>query len=284
MLAAFFGALVLAAPAAPVAAAPRLADSFAQAESSFEVVHATAFPIVPDVTALALLEGDRLALLSADALALYRWDDAGVAELVREPLPGRLLPVRNAAGLLLLVENESALWVLGNRSPGAVLYGLEGGALVKRLEAQAVPSPDAPQGLRYRTGTNLIEGSLPGLGDGPFVAATLDGLAVSPDGVLRAASSSAGEGPVEPMRVGTALATVGDLAVVTSPLPPGEADRLMLVTWRQNPPGLLLSLPIEGAVRAVAARRRAVGVQVVAAVERPGLGSYVVSYDLARKP
>ena len=58
----------------------------------------------------------------------------------------------------------------------------------------------------------------------------------------------------------------------------------MLVTWRQTPPGLLVSLPIEGAVRAVAARRRPIGVQVVAAVQRPGLGPYLVSYDLARKP
>jgi len=291
MLAALFGAAVLAAPAGPVADVSRPADAFAVAtvralpRSSFEIVHTTrAFPLVPAVTALALLEHDRLVLLSGDALVLYRWDAAGLVELVREPLPGPMSPVRSPAGLLLLVENESALWVLGNRSPGAVLYGLEGGALMKRLEAHAVPFPDAPQGLRYRSGTNLIEGPLPGLGDGPFVAATLDGLAVSRDGVLQAASSSAGEGPVEPMRVGTALATIGELAVVTSPMPPGEADRLMLVTWRETPPEILVSLPIEGAVRAVAARRRPKGVQVVAAVQHPELGAYLISYELARDP
>lgn len=272
MLVALFGAVVLAATAAPVP------------ESSLAVVHATrAVSLVPDVTALALLDGERFVLLAGDALALYRWDDAGLAELAREPLPGPSLPVRSPSGLLLLVENESALWVLRNRSPGAVLYGLEGGVLVKRLEAQAVPFPDAPQGLRYRAGTNLIEGPLPGLGDGPFVAATLDGLAVSPDGLLLAASSFAGADLVEPMRVGSALATIGELAVVTSPLPPGEEDRLMLVTWQDTPRALLASLPIEGAVRAVAARQLPNGVQVVAAVQHPERGAYLMRFELARE-
>lgn len=58
----------------------------------------------------------------------------------------------------------------------------------------------------------------------------------------------------------------------------------MLVTWRATPPRLLASLPVEGAIRAVAARRRRESVQVVSAIQHPQLGGYLVRYDLAPEP
>ena len=270
------------APVAPSASAAQ--GLTASPGSAFEVVQATrAFPLLSNVSAVALLDADRLVLLSDDALALYRWDNTALVELGREPLPGPLLPTRSPAGLMVLVENESALWVLGSRSPAAVLYGVEPAGLVKRLEAQAIPFPAAPEGLRYRPGTNLIEGPLPGLGDGPFAAVAGDGLAVSSDGALRRTGRA--ESELEPMRVGTALATVGALTFASSPVPPGGSDLLTLIRPQDASPRSLASVPIDGTIRALAARQHRGGLYLVAAVQPRELPGYLLALELApREP
>src|SRR5206468_9193110 len=130
---------------------------------------------------------DRVLVLYEDALALYRLDEAGLALLSRHALPVSL-PVRFPGGTIYVASGEGAAWVLTSRSPRAVLFGLDNGRLEDRQQAEALFWPRTPRGLRYRPGTNLLEGSVADLGDGPFLRLDPRGAAVAPDGRLWMAS------------------------------------------------------------------------------------------------
>jgi hypothetical protein len=238
-------------------------------------------PLEEPVLDLAFFGDERLVVLGPDAVALYKWDEAELTLESRRPWPGPLGPVRSPGGLLRMAEKDAAFWALTSRSPRALLFAVEEGGLVERQEADALPWPASPAGLRYRAGTNLIEGVLPGLGPGPFLGVddSVPGLAVSAEGVLL---DGASKGPA----VGPAMAALwpGVLAAA-SPRPPGEDDAILIVAARDgsgDAPRVLDSIRVDGAVRALAARARGESMRLVAAVEDEEGGARLLVMDLAR--
>ena len=222
---------------------------------------------------------DRVLVLYEDALALYRLDEAGLALLSRRELPAPLLPVRFPGGTIFLAPAEGTAWVLTSRSPRAVLFGLDAGRLEERQQADALFWPRTPRGLRYRPGTNLLEGSVADLGDGPFLRLDPRGTALTPDGRLWMASS---EGPrAVDVRAGGGLARPApELIAVAGGDPPGPRDVVLLLDARDPGRPPLQSLPVDGAVRALGARGTAARMRLVAAVEEER-GTHLVLIDLA---
>jgi hypothetical protein len=111
-----------------------------------------------------------------------------------------------------------------SRAAHAALIAVQGAGLIERQQADAVPWAGAALGLRYRPGTNLIEGALTSLGPGPFL--DLDsaegGLAVTADGRLRCLGC-------RDERVGRGLAGLWrGFLVASSPAPPGADDALLI--------------------------------------------------------
>jgi hypothetical protein len=221
-------------------------------------------PLDAPVLDLAWTGADELAVLTPEALALYRLSPDGLTPEARQPIPARL-SVRAPAGLLLAAPAEDALWVLSNRAGGALLFGREGGRLVPRGEGEALPWPGSRTGLRYRHGTNLLDGAVPGLGDGPFLEVLAGGgAAVAPDGRLllpRAPSEAAA-------RVGPCLAALWPpLIAAASADPPGPTDRLLLVDGASGRSGE--ALRVDGAIRALAALPTPQGARVGLGVMEP---------------
>lgn len=228
---------------------------------------------------LALVGDDRVLVLYDDALTLYRLEDAGLALLSRRELPGPLLPVRFPGGTIVLAPAEGSAWVLTSRSPRAVLFGLDGGRLEERQQAEALWWPRTPHGLRYRPGTNLIEGAVEDLGDGPFLRLDARGVALTPEGRLRLASPEGGH--TLDVRAGGALARLGaDLLAVPGADPPGSRDAVLLLDARDPGRPPLQSLPVDGSVRALGGRGTAARMRLVAAVEEER-GTHLVLIDLA---
>ena len=223
---------------------------------------------------------DRVLVLYEDALALYRLDEAGLALLSRRELPAPTLPVRFPGGTIFLPPAEGAAWVLTSRSPRAVLYGLDGGHLEERQQADALFWPRTPRGLRYRPGTNLLEGAVADLGDGPFLRLDPRGAALTPDGGLWVGSPE-GPRPVGGVRVGGGLARLGpELIAVAGGDPPGPRDAVLLIDARDPSRPPLQSLAVDGAVRALGARGTSAKMRLVAAVEE-GRGTHLLVIDLA---
>ncbi len=239
-------------------------------------------PLDGPILDLAFLPDDRLVVLGPEALSLYRWEDGSLVREARGALPGPLETVRAPGGLLL--PGDDAVWVLTSRSQRATLFAVEKGSrpLVERLQAAALPIPGSPDGLRYRPGTNLLEGTLPGLGPGPFLAFELSDpeVAVDADGQVRLASP---DGPkYAGLRAGPALTVLwpGVLAAASA-APPGAVDSILVLAREGAELKLRETLPVSGAVRALAATARGTSVRLVAAVEDPGATRLLV-LDLRR--
>ena len=148
---------------------------------------------------------------------------------------------------------------------------------MERHEAEALPWPGCPAGLRYRPGTNVLEGEIAGVGPGPFLALedAVPDMAVSAAGVLRTAA----EGH---LTVGAGLAALWPgVVAASSPLPPGEEDAILIIATAGAGPRVLGSVPVEGAVRALAGRALDKAMRLVAAVEEPGGRARLVVMDLA---
>lgn len=230
---------------------------------------------------LAFFGDDRLVVLGPDAVALYRWDEAGLTLESRRAWPGHLETVRFPGGLLRVAERDAAFWAVTSRSPRALLFAVEEGRLIERQEADALPWLASPAGLRYRAGTNLIEGAVTGLGPGPFLGLddSAPGLAVNAEGVL---VDGAATGPI----VGPAMASLWPgVVAAASPRPPGEDDAILLVGTRDGSADgarILDSIRVDGAVRALAARARGESMRLVAAVEDEEGGVRLLVMDLAR--
>jgi hypothetical protein len=250
--------------------------------SAIEVRPTGRTPLLEEpVLDLAFFGDERLVVLGPDAVALYRWEEAGLTLESRQPWPGHLDTVRFPGGLLRMAEKDAAFWALTSRSPRALLFALEGGRLAERQDADALPWPACPAGLRYRAGTNLIEGSVAGLGPGPFLGLddSSPGLAVDAEGVLL---DGAATGPT----VGPALASLWPgVVAAASPRPPGESDAILIVSTRDGSPEgarVMDSVRVDGAVRALAARARGESMRLVAAVEDEEGGARLLVMDLAR--
>jgi hypothetical protein len=140
---------------------------------------------------LAFLSDSQVVALTAQEVILYRWTEQGLVQVASRPLPGRAEPVRWPGGLLNVVEEDRALWALASTREGAVLFTVQAGRLAEGERAPAMPWPRCRSGLRYRPGTNLLEGEVDGLGPGPFL--TLDAVsaaAVAADGRLLLAGTA----------------------------------------------------------------------------------------------
>ena len=257
-----------------------LPTSAGRERAQVEVVSRTrSAPLDGSVLDLAFVGQERVLALFPDALGLYRWDGMTLSAEARLPL-GEPQPVRHPGGLLL--AGRDGVWALTSALREAVLVDVEGGRLAARSRAQALPSKGTPAGLRFRAGTDWLEGELPGLGAGPFLTVEPPDLAVTPGGELLAA------GPDAPVRlaprVGPALARLwnGWLAAVSSE-PPGEHDHVLLIDRAAGAADVQrLPAELEGAARALAAEARGDGARLAVAVEPPGGGTYLELLELRR--
>ena len=269
-------AALLALSARPPAATAGQVDLVGSSQSA---------PIAGRVLDMAFMGEGRLLVLSEDDLELYRWSEAGLLLATRRRLTGPLEPVRHAGGLLRAVEREHAAWAATSRAPGALLFAVEDGGLVERQRADAVPWPGSSGGLRFRPGTDLIEGVVEGLGNGPFLHLDETGVAVDRDGRLLSAG-----GPVSDLRVGPPLATLWPRQLAASTAaPPGERDTVLILSMAPpNGPRVIAELPVAGSVRALAAQVSGHTARLVAAVESaardgstPAIQTHLVVFDLA---
>jgi hypothetical protein len=220
------------------------------------------------VLAAAALRGDRLLLLFPDALGLYRLDPGGLLPLAREPLPGPRVTARGPAGLLRLSAGDATCWALANTSARSALFLIEPERLLPVQEADALPWPGAQAGLRFRTGTNRIDG----LGEQPLIALA-DGLGVTPDGRLAGLESDA-------PRVGSALARLDQqLLAASSARPPGEADALVVIDLAH---GGSVESPVQGTLRALAAVPDGPPWRVLGIVEASEGGATLVTWQVRR--
>jgi hypothetical protein len=235
-------------------------------------------PLESPILALAFLGEHDLIVLLSESVALYRLDANGLSLITRASLSGRRESVRSPGGIVLPAGTDS-FWALSSAKEGARLFAVERSKLVIRGQADALPWPGSPRGVRFRPGTNLIEASLQGLGEGAFLALdTPDGgLAVSPEGKLTWAGET-----VESPRVGPTVAALWPgVIAASSTAPPGEADALLLLKREASGPRLFGRLPMDGSVRALASRRRDEGARLVAAVEEAPGATHLLVMDLA---
>lgn len=224
---------------------------------------------------LAFLDADRLLVLSPDEVSLYRWTGDGLSLLARRPLPGPLTPVRTPGGLLVTSAKPDSFWALTSRAARAAFISVEGSRLVERQQADTVPWPAAPQGLRYLPGTNLIEGAPAPFGTGPVL--DLDSAAaISAERRLLCVGC-------RDQRVGLGLADLwpGFLAV-SSPAPPGAQDSLIVLEHTEAGLHTRLRVPVDGGVRALAGRVDQRAARLVAAITVPAEGDYLLVLDLVR--
>jgi hypothetical protein len=232
-------------------------------------------PLPGPVLDLAFLGDDHLLVLWPEEVGLYRWDQAALRLEARHVLAGPRRAVRTPGGLLLTSDRENAFWALTSRVPRATVFAVEGPHLsVVSAAEDSLPWPGIANGVRFRPGTNLIEGALDAVGSGPFLALDGDGAALVAVGEEGALLTSAGTGgPQAGPRVGSCVAAPrpGTL-VATAPGPPGARDALLFLD-RRAPHAERARLPIDGAVRALAARAAGTRSRVVAAVESEGTTS-----------
>lgn len=243
-------------------------------------------PLAGRVLDLAFAGPERLLVLGEDDLSLYRWDDGALALLARRRLGGARDVVRHAGGILRSVESERAAWAATSRGDGALLFGVDDGGIVQRQQADVMPWPGSAAGLRFRPGTDLIDGSVQGLGEGPFLRLDPSGRAVDGEGRLLP------DGAQSDLRVGPTLAALwpGYLAA-SSAAPPGARDSvLVLALGPPSGPRVVSELPVDGAVRALAARTSGHSARLVAAVEGgrgrggEGVQTWLVAFELAAPP
>jgi hypothetical protein len=262
-------------------ALPLIPDRAASAPTGVEVLERTTTPPVEGrVVALAFAGGDRLLVLLDDALALYRRDGLALRLESRRDLAGPLAPVRFSGGILRATETESACWAMTSRTPQATLFSFDGGRLAAVQQADAVPWPRATSGVRFRPGTNLLEAALPGI-EGPVLAMEAEqGWVVQAGGLLARAGSAELAGART--RTGAAIASLWPgLLAAASPDPPGEHDRILLL--RDSTLAVAGSIPVDGAVRALAAHRKGGTALLAAAVEETAGGFRLALFEIGEK-
>jgi hypothetical protein len=229
--------------------------------------------------AVAWLGSSRLVVLSASSVALYRWSSDGAERKAGATLPARAGRVRRPGGMIAASPAESSFWAMTSLSRGATLFAVDGDRMIAREEAAAIPWPGSQAGLRYRDGTNLLEATLDGLGDGPYLAvggAAGAVQAVSAEG--RLLKPGADPGP----RVGWGLAALWPgLVAVSAPDPRGGADAVLLL--RLDAPGPpLATFPLPAPVRALAAHVDGNDALLAAATVGPDGAARLVVLDLTR--
>jgi hypothetical protein len=263
---------VLALAARPPAASAGQVDRVSSSQSA---------PLAGPVLDLAFMGPDRLLVLGEDELSLYRVSENGLVLASRRRFGGPLDPVRHPGGLLRAVEREHSAWAATSRAAGALLFAVDEAGLVERQHADAVPWPGSAAGLRFRAGTDLIEGTIEGLGSGPFLHLDASGLAVDREGRLLGAEGAAGD-----LRVGPTVALLWPRHVaVSTAVAPGERDAVQVVSLAPPLPRVISELAVAGSVRALAAHATARTARLVAAVETAGatggVETHLVVFELA---
>jgi hypothetical protein len=226
---------------------------------------------------LAFLGPDRLLALDASEAALFALGP-GATLLSRRPLPGPLETVRAPGGFLQASERDAAAWAMTSRGARAVLFAVEAGELLEREQADALPFPATPRGLRFRSGTNLVEGEIEGFGAGPFldVVASDPPVAVSAEGRLLAHGVDG-----EALRVGPTLAPLWPgLVAASTASPPGEEDAVLVIAVPDR--AVLMRCPAPGAVRAIAARLRGDQARLAVALDDVEGRSSLLLFDIPR--
>ncbi|HEX6739078.1 MAG TPA: hypothetical protein VF310_12435 [Vicinamibacteria bacterium] len=224
-------------------------------------------PLSDPVLDLAFLGDSQVAALTTREVVLLRWTDQGLAPAGSRPLPGAEEVVRWPGGLLHVVEEDHAVWAIASTRDAAMLFTVQSGRLTEREQARALPFPGCRTGLRYRPGTNLLEGEVEGLGSGPFLA--LDaaaGAAVAADGRLLVVGAT-----TTGVRVGPTLAALWPQYLAASTgLPPGKDDALLVFGRDGGAVREVWRVPMPGPVRALAGRLREGRARMVAAVTEGG--------------
>ena len=228
--------------------------------------------------ALALIDDARLLCVTAGEVELFRMSDTDATLVSHVPLPDQRHRVRAPAALISLDASGLAAWVLSNQDERAHLVSIDGERLGLAAEAEALPWQGSTSGLRYRDGTDWIEGDLDGLGTGPFLAiAREDGVVVvSTVGALLREKGDATRD--EGLRiVGPMLAPLwpGVLATSTAQ-PPGTLDRIVFLERGATAFEEVGNIPEDGAIRALAGRVSKDGAWLVAVIETGK------SYDVSR--
>lgn len=231
------------------------------------------------VLGLAWVSDERVLVVLADQAALYRLEAGSWVLESRRALPRPLSAVRTPGALV--VAEGGAAWVLTSAAASAALLGVEGGRLELRSRAEALPWPGSPAGLRFRPGTNLIEGAS-GLGPGPFLALEASGAAaVDADGELRLPGPAGGMRAG--LRVGSAVARLwSGMLAASSPAAPAPDDSISLVAASDRAASVVQAIPVEGTIRALASRPHGEGVRLLVSVEEAGARTRLVLMDLRR--
>jgi len=237
-------------------------------------------PLDAAILDLALVSDERLLVLAPDAIALYRLDGSSLAQEARRALPGPLETVRTPGGLLA-IQGDGA-WALTSCAPRATFFAIEGGRrLVEREQTASLRLPGSPEGVRYRPGTNLLEGAVAGLGTGPFLALdpALPAVALGAGGQLLLA----GDTPRDTgARAGPALTALWPAVLAAaSAAPPTGTDSIQLFERREAGLEPLDAIPVPGHVRALAGTARGASARLLAAVEDK-TGVYLLLLDLRR--
>ena len=230
---------------------------------------------------LAFVAQDRLVALDGAEVALLSIEAAQLAVLSRRAMPGPLSTVRVPGGVLGVSETESAVWAMTSRSPHATLFAIEGARLAERQQAEAMPFAGAARGLRFRAGTNLIEGEVAGLGPGPFLdlAGTAMPVAVTPEGrIVR------GETEEARARAGPTLAALWPGLFAASLASPPDHEDAVIVFDAAAPATPLLTCRAPGAVRAIAARVGEESARLAVAMEGADGRPWLHVLDVARPP
>jgi hypothetical protein len=227
---------------------------------------------------LALPDDERIVAISPDAVSLFRWARDGLQLESRLLLPGSPAPVRTPGGVLTPPDESGAFWALTSRFPLATLYRIEGRGLAEVAQADAMPWPGCAEGLRFRAGTNVLQARVASLGPGPYLTVE-PGFAVDADGRLLEAETETGENTP---RVGPTLAALGRNRLAASrAVAPGAGDEILLLGRDAAGWTLEQALPVEGAVRALAARPFQERWRLVAAVEEPDRSTHLLVLELA---
>jgi hypothetical protein len=212
-------------------------------------------PIAGPVLALAWVDESRLLVLGSRELSLVAWRGGALERLDAFDLPPATVRVRVEAGLLVLDEAGGTAWVTTNRIDHSALVAIEGERLTLRSEALAMPWPGSAAGLRFQEGTNILTGTPPAWEGTALLAFTPNAadLAVSTSGELLSLGPE-GPRPAAKMRVGPTLAPLATgLMAVSSARVPGAGDEVSILMRGESGWSVATGLPIDGAVRAIAA-------------------------------
>jgi hypothetical protein len=231
--------------------------------------------------AVAHVGSDRALLLEEDRLTLWHLSGSGMtleATLLTQTPVER---VRHPGGLIQAPEGEGAAWVHRSGWTQAILVSSDNGTLTRDSAADVLPWPGAPNGVRFRVGTSLIEARLDGVADGPYVALSPDGRAAADaEGRLLLARPEPASPSTAAVAVGSALAHPWPDVVVASSAAADAPDALLIVRIG-GPPRVLSRVPLNGRIQALAVRREG-GIGIVLAAIEDALGHALVRVDIRR--